>query len=146
MKTAVLCALCFGSGVLIAVILAMTVFAPAQSLRFDIDNDGKLSFNEFRSSRAAIFELADENGDGSLTKNEIRELSRKAKGGLPSSIAAAVRFSRFDYNGDGIVSLNETRDPKEVRRIFDEHDRNSDGVMDANEVANTGLGVILIKK
>jgi len=144
-RLAVLGGGCFVVGFIVAVILAKTLLAPLQPIRFDMDGDRKLSFVELRSALSAVFDLVDIDGNGRITPEEGRALTKESEGGLPSMIAARVRFQRFDTNKDGVISLNEVRNPAEFKRLFKELDRNSDGHIDSSELEKTGLGVVLIR-
>jgi len=144
-KLAVLGALCFVVGFALAVILANTALAPLQPIRFDVDDDRRLSVIELRSALSAVFELVDINGDGRLTLEESKALTRDSKGGLPAVIAGTVRFQRFDANKDGVIMLSEVRNPAEFKRAFGEFDRDGDGHIDSKELEDTGLGVVLIR-
>jgi len=110
-----------------------------------MDGDRKLSFVELRSALSAVFDLVDLDGNGRITPDEGRALTKESKGGLPSMIAGQFRFQRFDANKDGVVTLNEIRNPAVLKRTFDEFDQNSDGYIDSSELKKTGLGVVLIR-
>ena len=71
-------------------------------LRGDADNDGRLSQAEFVDGRLARLTAADANGDGSVTREEMRAImqARHAE-------RADKRFARLDADGNGAITRAE---------------------------------------
>lgn len=78
--------------------------APAapRPLRGDTDNDGRLSRAEFVEGRLARLTAQDANGDGSVSREEMRAAmqARRAE-------RADARFAKLDADGNGAISRAE---------------------------------------
>lgn len=102
--------------------------------RADLNNDGRITRDEFRNpptadNRQDRFYGLDADSDGVLSRREWR--------------GETVVFGSADANGDGVVSLREylgmpqVNDDRAVR--FEELDRNQDGVLRSNEWRTAGV-------
>ena len=71
-------------------------------MRGDADNDGRLSQAEFVDGRLARLTAADANGDGSVTREEMRTAmqTRRAE-------RADKRFAKLDADGNGAITRAE---------------------------------------
>lgn len=71
-------------------------------MRGDADNDGRISQAEFVNGRLARLTAADANGDGSVTRAEMRRAmqARRAE-------RADKRFARLDEDGNGAITRAE---------------------------------------
>ena len=112
--------------------------------RLDADKNGEISFAEFSASkrmqsldegvRKKIFDRLDKDGDGLISKNELRR-PHDPKG--PHGGFAFPPFEKMDANKDRQVGIEEFSNspkfkempPERVRRIFDQMDRNKDGFL-----------------
>lgn len=96
--------------------------------RFDTDNDGSLTIEEFAAVGERPIAQADADGDGVITADEIDAalLSRMVQNRRERII------ERFDLNGDGKVEVTEIERLREKR--FSLMDRNDDGKVDADEL------------
>ena len=84
--------------------------------RMDQDNDGKVSFEEYRNAMVRRFHVVDKNTDGTLQANEIpKEWVVVPAADLSDAqvtleeFSAELRpgFARFDANGDGLMDDSE---------------------------------------
>jgi Ca2+-binding EF-hand superfamily protein len=95
----------------------------------DVDHDGEISSSEIKRAPAALKTL-DKNGDGRLTIDEL----------LPDPTAswAAQLIFAYDKNGDGVLSKDERSSERDerVRVLLDRADRNQDGVVTEEELAD----------
>ncbi|HJU38310.1 MAG TPA: hypothetical protein VJ724_01965 [Tahibacter sp.] len=89
--------------------------AKAAFERADFNNDGKISFEEYRNRSVRVFHDLDQNGDGRLTGDE-QPPAKDAKGqpstGGTVSVesftdALADHFERADANRDGSLDVDE---------------------------------------
>ena len=89
-----------------------------------------------------VFKEIDENGDGSVDKDELRKLFERLDCNLSESQLDEV-FNELDTNGDGVISFDEfnswyTRSAElirsQVRQIFDQLDKDNSGTLDKLEV------------
>ncbi len=76
--------------------------AQPHALRGDADRDGRLSQAEFVEARTSRLAAMDANGDGSVTREEMRAAmqARMAE-------RASQRFAKLDADGDGAISRAE---------------------------------------
>lgn len=88
--------------------------------RFDKDNDGRVSKDEF-TGPSQFFGMLDRDGDGFVSKGEIPT-------GAPQG---GNLMGRFDRDGDGQVSKEEFTGPS---RIFERLDRDGDGLITKDEI------------
>lgn len=84
--------------------------------RMDQDNDGKVSFEEYRNAMIRRFHAVDKNADGTLQADEIpREWAVVPPADLSDAevtldeFSAELRpgFARFDANSDGLLDDGE---------------------------------------
>ena len=96
------------------------------SATWDIDKDGVVTCEEWRSYAAALFKEADANADGMLTRAEYADMARIDR------LFELVGFGHFDQNGDGRVSTAELVDkPNPAFAILD---KNGDCRLTADEM------------
>ncbi len=88
--------------------------------RLDINNDGRISRDEWKGNPAA-FDRIDKDGDGSLTREELREAARRQAG----------RLDQMDANKDGQISRDEWKGNEER---FKRLDANGDGALTKEEI------------
>jgi len=96
--------------------------------RADANGDGRITRDEFVSARNALFARLDRDGDGYLTSGDAPRRLRNRGG---DGQAAGLRF--MDADGDGRVSRREFVDGS--LKLFDRADVNHDGVVDSQEAA-----------
>lgn len=92
----------------------------------DANNDGVVTRQEFDASRTAHFARLDADGNGQLTREEMRQHAGGQRGQR-----GGHQLSRADANSDG----NITRDEFLARptQMFDRLDANNDGVISEAE-------------
>lgn len=95
-------------------------------MQYDVNRDGRISRAEFPAD-PSLFDRADRNRDGMLTRGEAETYARS------TNVDAELR--RLDRNGDGAISRSEWRGNWEA---FDRLDRNDDGVISQADRANRG--------
>jgi Ca2+-binding EF-hand superfamily protein len=124
----------------------MTVTPEQFIKRFDKNNDGFLTKDELPPRFAAVFDRADQNGDGKLDVDEVGQMlqvlrqnikANANKSATPGKNAEIERriadvFNRLDANKDGKISRQEAQGP--LLKNFDQLDRNKDGFLDKEEV------------
>ncbi|KAJ4986904.1 calcium dependent mitochondrial carrier protein [Stagonosporopsis vannaccii] len=82
----------------------------------DADGNGQITYKEFRAfveetekELLALFRGIDNNGDGKLSKDELRDALRRAGLTVPNNKLDNF-FAEVDTNGDGHISFEEWRD------------------------------------
>lgn len=119
--------------------IALALASPATAQSFDAGNafagadangDGNITRAEFIAGREAKFAKFDRNGDGVISKDDFGRLAR-FRPDAARRIDALI--SAMDKNGDGKVSRDEMMTAPTP--LFDAADVNSNGVVDAQEVA-----------
>ncbi len=101
----------------------------------DANRDGRISRAEWDGS-ARAFDRYDRDGDGELTRDEVRQARRTGRDGagdppFSDERDAASRFDGLDANGDNRISRGEWRDGRDV---FARLDENRDGVLTRAEL------------
>ena len=92
--------------------------------QMDADNDGAISFDEFRmpEGRDAPQMRMDANGDGEITRDEVSQIATQR------TEEALGRFDALDADGDGVVTQGERR-----RAAFNRMDGDGDGQITKSE-------------
>ena len=94
----------------------------------DVDGDGVITKMELRKAVAALKKL-DTDGDGNITLAEV-----SPPGGPLGDPAQFVdRMMQGDLNGDGVLRGDELQGPM-AHRMLQEGDQNQDGALDRNEI------------
>ena len=92
--------------------------------QMDANNDGAISFNEFRvpGGRDAPEMRMDANGDGKITRDEVSQIATQR------TEEALDRFDALDADGNGVVTQGERR-----RAAFNRMDGDGDGQITKSE-------------
>ena len=100
--------------------------------RADVNQDGSVSREEFLAARADQFARFDRNSDGYIDSNDVpkRLAQRRQQNG---GGGGEMLKEQFDGNGDGKVSKEEFVNGPTL--MFDRADADSNGVLDAKELA-----------
>jgi Ca2+-binding EF-hand superfamily protein len=98
--------------------------------RADVNHDGLIMRAEFQAVVIDRFRQLDRNGDGFLSQDDVPEGLRRMHPGTPR---LTQWLERFDTDHDGKVSLAEFITG--AMKLFDEADKNHDGVVDRAEAA-----------
>jgi Ca2+-binding EF-hand superfamily protein len=98
--------------------------------RADTNNDGSVTREEFISARGNQFAKFDRNSDGYIDSNDVpkRLAARRQQNG-----GGEMLMGQFDANGDGKVSKEEFVNGPTT--IFDRADSDDNDVLDAKELA-----------
>ena len=81
------------------------------------------------AARSVCFARDDTNGDGMLTRAEVKTLFSP-----PLADRIDAEFLRLDFDGDGLISREEF--DRESDRLFRQMDTNGDGVLAGTELSN----------
>lgn len=119
----------------------------AREWRLDRDGDGYVSYREFYravngrlddNQTKRIFDAADANDDGKLSRRELLSAGRMIMGLKMGEVRD--RTHRPDSNGDGVLSLREffsllqgRMDNDTIRRIFNAADQDGNGELSRRE-------------
>ena len=100
----------------------------------DANHDGRITRSEFLEARQNAFTRLDRNGDGYLTRDDVpRRLAARRGVGDSGQGGDGGAMRAMDADGDGRISREEFVNGSLM--IFDRTDANHDGVVDAQEVA-----------
>ncbi|WP_129775180.1 EF-hand domain-containing protein [Peristeroidobacter soli] len=94
--------------------------------RADTNHDGSVTREEFLAARAAQFAKFDRNSDGYIDSADVPERLAKRRGG-------DFLATQFDADGDGKVSKEEFVNGPTT--LFDRADTDKNNVLDAKELA-----------
>ncbi len=98
----------------------------------DADNNGEITFDEFKKAAGDRFVLADVDKDGKVTVAEMAAAIEKMR----TERMAKRMIERFDSDGDGSVTLAEIENgQKEIYALLD---RNDDGKLVQDEMPRKG--------
>ena len=96
-------------------------------LRYDANNDGKITRAELEAGLRQDFRKADTNHDGRLDADEVRvENQRRIR--MDQSNAIPL----IDWNHDGYVDFEEFAAP--MRSLFEQYDADEDGIVTLQEM------------
>jgi hypothetical protein len=101
----------------------------ARLSRFDANTDGLVQKAELEATLQADFKSDDLNGNEALDPSEARAVNERLRADTGMSPV-------FDWNADGRLVYGEYA--TQWRTLFDRTDRNSDGVVDADEIKYSG--------
>jgi len=101
--------------------------APVQILLRFADKDGKLTRAELEAGLRKDFDVADLNHDGMLEPDEVRAVNEKRWEEDKSAASPLI-----DWKGNGLIDFDEFA--ATARALFDEYDRNHDGVLTREEL------------
>ncbi len=105
----------------------------------DANRDGELSADEIENAAAALKKL-DKNGDGKITREELRPQFGRPPQGRPEGAgggrftpeAFVERVMQNDKNKDGKLTKDEI--PERAARFLERFDTNKDGVIEKSEI------------
>lgn len=101
----------------------------ARLSRFDVDTDGIVKKTELEETLKADFKKEDANANETLDPAEARALNERLRADPGTSPV-------FDWNADGRLVYAEFA--TQWRTLFDRTDRNSDGMVDPDEIKFSG--------
>ncbi|NVK34891.1 MAG: EF-hand domain-containing protein [Rhodobacteraceae bacterium] len=90
--------------------------------QFDVDNNGKVSREEFDTKSAELFASADTNGSGGFELDDFANIWATL-----NDRDAVRKFQALDTNGD--LSVTQQEQSKQAEMMLDRMDRNDDGVI-----------------
>jgi len=103
--------------------------------RYDTNNDGKVSREEFNDAVRKRFAEMDLNNDGRITDDDLppmmrgRDALKASAGGFGGRGGRSMSFLRgADANNDGVITLDEAL--AQAGKTFAQLDRNKDNVVD----------------
>lgn len=134
MKTKFLVALCAVAMLTAGAVAAQPVAGDriddmlAHIMEADVNHDGMITRAEWLDFRAGQFSRFDRNGDGAVSQDDVPALLRRGQRGS----RLQDTMTELDANHDGRISRAEfTGGPT---RIFDQVDRDHNGVIDGFEI------------
>lgn len=96
-------------------------------LRYDANNDGKITRRELEAGLRQDFWQADSNRDGLLDAEEVRATNLRR-----IRIDQSTAIPLIDWNHDGFVDFSEFAAP--LRSLFEQYDVDGDGVVTLDEM------------
>jgi hypothetical protein len=105
--------------------------APVQMLLRYAGPDGRLTRAQLEAGLRKDFDAADLNHDGVLEQDEVRAVNQERWKEDQSAISPLQ-----DWNGDGVVDFAEFA--ATARALFNEYDRDGNGVLTPNELRPGG--------
>ena len=96
-------------------------------LRYDANNDGKITRPELEAGLRQDFWQADSNRDGVLDAEEVRATNLRR-----IRVDQSTAIPLIDWNHDGYVDFNEFAAP--MRSLFEQYDADGDGVVTLEEM------------
>ena len=108
-----------------------TVFLQAAST-WDLDKDGVVTCEEWKTYARDLLRSADGNGDSALTRDEFAKMAKVDR------LFATADFTYFDANGDGSVTLAEL--VEKPNPAFGYLDKNHDCRLTADEMPSAWSG------
>jgi Ca2+-binding EF-hand superfamily protein len=96
-------------------------------LRYDANNDGKITQRELEAGLRQDFWQADSNRDGLLDAEEVRATNLRR-----IRIDQSTAIPLIDWNHDGFVDFSEFAAP--MRSLFEQYDADEDGVVTLSEM------------
>jgi len=96
-------------------------------LRYDADNDGRITRRELEAGLRQDFWQADSNRDGMLDAEEVRATNLRR-----IRIDQSTAIPLVDWNHDGYVDFKEFAAP--MRSLFEQYDADGDGVVTLSEM------------
>jgi len=98
--------------------------------KFDKNKDGSLTSDEVPEKAWARISKADADGDGAVTKAELREAFKKHRG--KKGKRGGKLFEKFDKNGDGALTSDEV--PEKAWTKISKADADGDGAVTKAEL------------
>lgn len=96
-------------------------------LRYDSNNDGKITRAELEAGLRQDFRQADSNHDGRLDPDEVLAVNQRR-----IKIDQSIAIPLIDWNHDGYVDFAEFAAP--MRSLFEQYDADEDGVVTLQEM------------
>jgi Ca2+-binding EF-hand superfamily protein len=96
-------------------------------LRYDSNNDGKITRAELEAGLRQDFRQADTNHDGRLDPDEVLAVNQRR-----IKIDQSIAIPLIDWNHDGYVDFAEFAAP--MRSLFEQYDADEDGVVTLQEM------------
>jgi len=101
--------------------------------KLDADQNGSISQDEAKGPLAKHFDRIDQNGDGSISKEEHAEVAKKMRERHnKKKQERGERLKEMDTNGNGTISKDEAGERLAER--FDEIDSDGDGELTKEEM------------
>ena len=102
----------------------------------DANNNGTIENDELQSATDRTFADLDRNRNGSVEPDEIQFTPRRAEGGRPDDGKAMLPPFFFDDQVRNGGSISKADFERAVRLIFNEMDKNGDGILQKSEAKN----------
>src|SRR6185437_10486767 len=96
-------------------------------LRYDSNNDGKITRAELEAGLRQDFRQADTNHDGRLDPDEVLAVNQHR-----IKVDQSIAIPLIDWNHDGYVDFAEFAAP--MRSLFEQYDADEDGVVTLQEM------------